>query len=558
MKKPNSYLCLWLIVFVFLCTSNAAAVDVPELIWRQSLGGNILCPPSYQLESVVAVCAGGKLIAFSKDGKLLWQYKAGGRLLPFAARSGFSTTYICRTNNILHAVNRVGKLLWQKNLKDSMICAPIIGWDERVFIFLQKKIMCLNARGVVLWKIDIESPLAFDAVPDKSGGIACILQDGTFLNISAFGMVHAVLLPKVPKSIVPFKNKYNDQFLIIYKDGEIDFFENTIPNSNFKALGTSVIASCEYNNSAAILLATGELVLWSPEAGVTKKIASGLRPKQNEQCSMQYNKDGITLLSNQMAIAFNSKLETAWSMILNSTSTLPARGDNILFVSGNDWLLYAYGIKNDDVKISNNKNSLVVLPSNNYGLFQAPGDAWDRLKNTNKSDFEQLIKTISMDERNGNIGENEVYYTKILLGMAQTEDEFLEIAAPENLQLRLQAIYLLGKIGSPEIIPFLVDLFSGKSDITIKTAAAEALGSIGMDPDMLALNAFDAGIRTEESPANEHILISIAKAVSSICRFSGPPLSGKGIPILIEIKNQTKSRLVLKTVQAELDALFSR
>jgi outer membrane protein assembly factor BamB len=67
-------------------------------------------------------------------------------------------------------------------------------------------------------------------------------------------------------------------------------------------------------------------------------------------------------------------------------------------------------------------------------------------------------------------------------------------------------------------------------DPSVKSAAAEAIGRIGTDPEGIALRAFAQAITA--STRDEQILTATAMAIGSLCRFSGPPLSDSGVKLL--------------------------
>jgi outer membrane protein assembly factor BamB len=64
----------------------------------------------------------------------------------------------------------------------------------------------------------------------------------------------------------------------------------------------------------------------------------------------------------------------------------------------------------------------------------------------------------------------------------------------------------------------------------VRTAAAEAIGRIGTDPEGIALMAFSKTINAANR--DERVLRSVAAAIGSLCRFSGPPLSDSGLKLL--------------------------
>ncbi|GMO42517.1 MAG: hypothetical protein Ta2B_22760 [Termitinemataceae bacterium] len=543
---------------VFISTP-VFSIEAPELLWRQSLGGNVLCSPEYKEQALVSVCSGGALVTLGATGKELWRYKAGGRLEPFLAKGEAGVTYICRTNNMLQAVNRVGKLIWQKRLSSKMIAAPIVGYDGRLFIFLSEKIMCLNTQGVYLWQITLESPLLFEAQDDNRGGFFCVLKDGTLLNVNAFSKVNATLLPEIPEHVVVMDAASRDgsqKFLVIYAGGKLELFEDSKSVGSLAPLQYSAVCTAHYNNMTAILLSNSELIIWTLDKGITKRMQSTISIRSGLAYKMTYNENGISILSDSVSLHFDNKYELVWKMNVQNTSSVPVIGDDIFFVSGNDWILYAYTLPKSK---NENKTYTAKNTKHFYGINIADStfDSPPFVKFNSQNEYEKFLDGITLALRKGDISESEVTWTRMLMAASKAKNPFAESGTPENLPLRITAINLLGKIASPEIMPFLAHYFITEHNITVKTAIATAMGNIGFDTDGDALNAFESVVTSDLPPSNERFLCEVAKSITTICKFQGQPLLAKGVSLLVAIKTQSHSQIVEKTVQKYLDDLFA-
>ncbi|GMO49035.1 MAG: hypothetical protein Ta2B_30450 [Termitinemataceae bacterium] len=170
-------------------------------------------------------------------------------------------------------------------------------------------------------------------------------------------------------------------------------------------------------------------------------------------------------------------------------------------------------------------------------------------------ELERLINNIFDAVKRGNVGSNELLYTKFLMNLANSKDQFAVLEKPENLEERLTAIRLLGKIGGIEIMPFLSELFLSEKNITIKSTIAEAIGDIGMDNGD-ALDAFSSLATNKNAPGEERLLAAVIKALSHIARYSDSDLTKRAIALIVEIKNSTKSVLVTAAAKESLDGLF--
>jgi outer membrane protein assembly factor BamB len=120
---------------------------------------------------------------------------------------------------------------------------------------------------------------------------------------------------------------------------------------------------------------------------------------------------------------------------------------------------------------------------------------------------------------------------------------------------RVEAARLLSYIGSRETVPFLARLCRNDPDPLVKAAAATAIGSIGVDPEGIAMAAFASLVFPFIPGRDEQAMAAIAAATGSLCRFSGPPLSESGARILAALAGLGPG-LTRAVAQRELDSLY--
>jgi outer membrane protein assembly factor BamB len=544
---------LSIFVLTFLpATVFGQSLQEPELLWRQALGGVALSRPVEQLGSVALVCEGGTVKALGSSGALLWEYRAGGRLLPFIARSGNGASYVCRSDGMFHAINRVGRQLWKVKLTGRLSAPPLIGWDDRIFVFLSTKLYCFTASGNRLWQIELKSPLAIDPIVDKSGGFAAVLEDGSLIQVNAFGKMDAVRLSAVPFAIMALspaetRGGTSTQFIALHSDGSLELIEDGVPVER-PSLQAVPLAVVERDGLLAALLADGSLTLISPEEGALWNVKTEFA-RQDSEVEIDWNERGIYLLSKSGGEGYSRQGERRWNMKLSGSVTAPVlNGDGVMYSCGRDWILYAYRVENA-AALRPDKNIYSFEPDGRYGLGETPP------KLEFPQGFEFLLNAAEAVIRAGNLGEMEPAYTRLLLGIADGANQGGQQNSFENIWLRARALRLLGFVGSRETIPFLTRFFRREKNLIIKAAAAEAIGAIGVDPEGRALDAF-----TEILPGSyleERLLVSIAASTGKLCRFSGPPLSIRGIPLLVSLTDPGQPKSVRRRAQRELAALYS-
>ncbi|MDR0552124.1 MAG: PQQ-binding-like beta-propeller repeat protein [Spirochaetaceae bacterium] len=535
----------YLPVYIFIVLTAALSAQSTEeiensLLWRQALGGSVIATPSAQVQSVALVLDGGLVRAYSDSGRQLWEYAAGGRLLPFISRSTTGMTFFGRTNGILYALNRSGRFLWDKRLGEPLAYAPLIGWDGRVFVFLSKKIICFTATGSQLWEYTTEAALSVQPIANTKGGFITVLKNNTLLLASAFGDVQKIELASAPTALLP--GTYPNA-VVLYDDGDIEAVKDGVSakkiakaektNIQTARIGGRAVTAAQYKQYAAVLLDTGNIVLWSlneERALWTKPAMLGIN-----RARLIFDERGIYLFSMSGAAGWTLEGSLLWNMRLQGASMPPVLSDDgILYYGGNNWLLFAYKVEHRSRDThngaqANTPQALFNLPDEgNYGL-GAPAQARSVFFDGGDIDF--TLKQIARGIKSGNVGTGEQYAFRALLALAGGGDDAVR---PQLIQ-RLEALRLLGLIGSREVVPFLVHRLSAETDPNIKAGIIEALGRIGVDPNFTVLPLFERITAQAVDSKNQRLLSALSEALGRLCRFSGPPLSENGVKILVTI-----------------------
>jgi outer membrane protein assembly factor BamB len=300
-----------------------------------------------------------------------------------------------------------------------------------------------------------------------------------------------------------------------------------------------------------LLVSIGEgRILWTGES----HLRSGEVPANSPgEISLLYDERGIYVFSKTGATAFAEDGRRLWTMRFRGAAAIPALSDDgLLFSGGSDWILYAYKVED---RVREGQQSFYgPAPEGNYGLGSPPADYYFRSEETFLA---QELVTIAAAIQEGRVGEDEPAYAAYLMktvGMPANNSGF-DFHPVVNIQRRVEALRLLGFIGSRETIPFLANVFSRDREPLIKAAAADAIGRIGVDPERTALRAFTEVLLYPFSQ-DERVLMAMATAVGALCRFSGPPLSNAGIGILGILAGEGMPTAVRIQVRRELASLW--
>jgi outer membrane protein assembly factor BamB len=389
------------------------------------------------------------------------------------------------------------------------------------------------------------------------------LENNHVYRISAFGEVRIWPLTEPPAVLIPIERQ--KQVLVLYKDGSIgilgqaeDWFFSVQGEARptlLPKLPGSPIAAASRGNNIAVVLDDGTAclvstesaskengIIWISDSHIKEFIKNGGKPEP--EAEIIYDDRGVYVLNKNGATGFTHDGKRIWFTFLQNTAAIPAFGnDGVLYSGGKDWILYAYKIENR------------VLPEKE-GLFGPPSEGSYGTGNPNPAsihdfplnEYELKIKLEQIDSgiKSGRVGTNEIAWVSTLMTI---------IAGEFNLQYKLESIKMLGRIGSRETVPWLINYFRRETEPTLKSASAKAIGEIGVDNEGTAIQTFLFLLINGGGIKDEQVLSAITTATAALCRFSGPPLSETGIKILNLLNADNQPPIVRRHAQKELYSL---
>jgi outer membrane protein assembly factor BamB len=591
-KALFSFLC----GFLFTAEIPAQRI-VREPIWRQALGGAVLGPPSVQAETVTVVCEGHALKVYSRFGNLLWSHFVRGQLTPYVSQSPEGISYICRINGLFLAINRSGRELWRVDLKAPVIAPALIGWDGRVFVTTEKKIVCYTAAGSLLWTYTLKEKPVLGPLPDKRGGVFMAFNSGELLSLDAFGRYFRRPLREAPAALVVLDLSYSEGYVlagrdesgpvstireggqgyfVVYPGGETVLVREDGGISSFPALNgglpARIRAGASRGDRAAFVLANGDLllvegpkgrVIWTVKSHISQNTGTAPGTEAGDNTALIFDERGIYVLTRDGASGFAEDGRQLWTVGFQEAAALPALSDDgILYAGSKDWILSAYRAEE---RVRTRRYFIFgPAPEGSYGTGNPPPSPWaDDLFRYEDDTIQKRLRLITKAVRNGQVGGQELAYTAYLMELIQstgdTPGKELNTHPLVQISRRLEALHLLGSIGSRESIPFLARIFSVDQEPLIQAAAAEAIGRIGVDPEGIALGAFAAQISPQGGVnRDDRTLAAIAAAAGALCRFSGPPLSETGVRLLTLIAGGNDIPRARHAARQELDTLKQR
>jgi len=510
--------------------------------------------PTVQAQSVVVALDGGSVKAYSASGRPLWAFSARGRISPHITRSREGTSYICRTNGIFIAVSRIGKELWRVNAGGALSGPAVVGWDGRVFVPAARKILCYTASGNLLWARELAGAISAGPRLDQGGNILLAMDNGDALRIDPYGAAAALKLPSAPRILL----SSGPLIMALYPNGDVQLLDPSQPDAkpvSAPRLPSAPMAAASRGNNVAAVLANGQIVMMSPNGIVRWAADTHARVQQQRGVAAQendaavvYDERGIYALSASGASSFNADGRRLWFTTLKNASGIPAFDDNgVLYSGGTDWILYTWKLEE---RAAWQRSTLYgPAPPGVYGTGFYPSAALSGYYDAEAQAREKL-DTLQREIKAGRTGENEREWIGYLMKVAENGD----MLGMFSISLRITALQLLSRIGSSEIIPWLTRFFRTEQEPLVKAAAARAIGGIGLDPNGIAIQEL-LDFVIEGNVHDERVLVAVAAAAGSLCRFSGPPLFDSGARILVLLSNPDQRQSVRQQARSELEKL---
>jgi outer membrane protein assembly factor BamB len=574
-----------MIFFIFALTSLAAQqkVDIEKTsvgaapVWQTRLSDTIRGMPHLQASSVVLVGEKGSVRSFFMSGTPLWDFNARGTAVPYIARAYEAATYVCNTDGVIMAINRVGRELWRLRLDRPITHSPVVGWDGRIFISVNSVMTCRTSSGNSLWTIDLGSPIAFSPVLDKTGSAATVLQNMEFVKVNQFSQVERIKLDRLPVLIVPLDEGKIKSYVLMYQSGDMEKIVlndgakdgNKLSRSVIRRLSGQPVAAASREDRFVVTLRDGKTLcldsggntVWTKNSHETTE-EKGSGNLSMEQASMMYDERGIYTITIRGVSSFTHEGRRRFVHRLSvECSGVPALSDEgLLYACGKDNVLRVYKIDVKERTIPRHR-FYGIEPEGDYGMGNPPPSPWTG-QSSRYHDIEQdrAYGEISAAIKSGQIGLNEpvyVAYMMEMIGFFIGDPHYSPVRPSVKPEQRIRLINLLALVGSRETIPFLWNIFDRDPEPSIRRACADAIGVIGVDPTGRSFYSYHYLLTPNNPNIDPQLVLAASSSIARLCRFSGPPLAPEGIRVLRYFTNlQSLPNRVKEQIRSELDGLF--
>jgi outer membrane protein assembly factor BamB len=546
-------------------------------MWGTAIGDTIRGKPHLQASSAVLVGDQGRVRSFFMSGTPLWNFDARGTAVPHIARSYEAATYVCSTNGLLMAINRVGRELWNLNLGRPISYSPVVGWDGRVFISVGSEITCRTASGHPLWTVDLGSPITFAPILDKTGSVATVLQNMDFVKVNQFSYLERIKLDRLPIMIVSLNEGAQQSYVLMYQGGETEkiIFNDSEPEgrklsrTNFIRLPAVPAASASLANQFVVTLRDGRTLCLNAQGNIlwTRNSHEAVEEKgrgnlEMNQANMIYDERGIYTITTRGVSAFTAEGRRRFVHKLSiESSGVPGFSDEgLLYACGNDNILRVYKIDAKPRTVPQTR-FYGPEPEGRYGMDNPPPSPWvidstrytEENQNKTYAEIEAAIKS-------GQLAKNEpvyVAYIMEMVGFFIGNPQASPVRPLVRIEQRVRLIELLGIVGSRETISFLWNIFDRDHEPAIRRACADAIGVIGVDPTGRSFYSYNFLLTPNNPNIDPQLVLAASSSIANLCRFSGPPLANEGIRILRYFSNLPSVPNVVKAqIRSEIEGLF--
>ncbi|MFA6504487.1 MAG: HEAT repeat domain-containing protein, partial [Treponemataceae bacterium] len=425
-------------------------------------------------------------------------------------------------------------------------------------LLTERSLSCRAASGLLKWQRPVPAEPSSAAVLDSEGGVVVGFANGTALRSSAFGEISTFSTSSTPAAVADYAAPMGKRLITSLQDGRI-VMEN--PESGtarlLAAMSAPAVGLAVREDKLGVLLKDGTVTLI--DIGTTEVLWTG-RSFPSRSWSFRFDERGLYALGDGGAAGFAPDGRRLWNLRIDGAAAPPSLSDEgVLYSGGNDWILYAYQVE-ERIRTKTDSPYAVVV-SGDYGLSKDDPTFLEMNPFAlEEASINERLAFIALAVEKNEVGEMEREFTLFLRAIAGSERSAVKKKGLPSVlpQHRSRAADLLGRLGSREVLPFLSDLFRRDPEAVVRAAAAEAVGTIGSDPDGVVLAVFAQAVFPPEPVRDERLLLSIASSIGAVCRFSGPPLSDQGIRLLVYLSSADRPAVVRNRARVELESLTER
>jgi hypothetical protein len=554
--RAAAFALLAALAFLAMSGPSLAAAEL-EPSFRLPIAGRAAAGPvvaaGIKPEAAWILSEDQSLYLLSDSGALIAHINFPKRPLPFLAvdPAGRALVVLVPAGGgpaSLVAYSRLGQEVWQAQLDafadpTSRQASPTIafGADERVFIGMGKSLLCFAQNGRRLWSLDLPAAIVLGPSVDGAGRPILGLADGSLLVAGPMGGIEARASLGGLSALGPFARASwrggegaagdlpllaaglrDGRILLLGRKAEVlATVEGAVPVSAFASDGASLYA-LRSDGRLSGLSRTGE-AWWSAETRV-----------QRGSLSLYADRLVATGQGRAVSISLWGSLFKEASFT-NSTGPCVLSPTGMLYSPGADWVIGAYRFE----KVLGPRIEPLPPP---YGDDQALLDQYLLIDPTmgDTSGRAALLAELAAGIDSGSLGEDEgrvgALAGALALGGFEGSWPAHEARFRADPWARVQALRLLGRLGSPARISLLLKVFrDGAADPLVRASACDAIAAIGRDPLGEAGAAFLEAATPGQPRLQPEVAMALVAAIEAISLRGGPPPGVEAVRALIAL-----------------------
>ncbi|MCR4734889.1 MAG: PQQ-binding-like beta-propeller repeat protein [Treponema sp.] len=550
--------------------------------WSTVMPGKVICEPAFTSYGFIIITDARNLMAYSNDGKLLWEKKLSKTILPSISVLPHDFILVStNSNKTLTLLNPTGSTIWTKDFNSEIQGKAKAGRDGRIFVRSDSDIFCFGITGQQKWKLELPKMNKIPLQEFEDGTLLVFLNEtkngkSKGIRISPFGekLEELTFTGEVTSALSCDKG-----ILLTFKDSSCTLLNIVNDQTEKKWVLKKEDTQSKINYDYFILTKDKNTVIylnhWSnkieidfiklDKGEIEKSFFTSNLKHAVESCCSQ---NGIFITDGKKAYFYSFSGIEIWSGKLPSSKSREAW--NYCIYSQNDYFI-------------------IFTRNWNINAFRTAQSSSAKSKTEDKKDYSNLYtlntaiystyystelnKNLASEERvnnikKGNYGKKEKEWSSELLSAcyalqsslsttnfgARVEKSGFETDTT-GVQLMLKQLSLWGTDAYCNFIAYFIKAENNNSLIH---TLLEGLQDNPYDPDGLILNTLEE-IAEKSNTKNEIILEDICDAVYKICFFMGrPAFNTKGKAILTSLmypKYSSKTRLYARETLKKVSAL---
>lgn len=522
---------------------GAGSTIEAESLFRFPVGGVITAGPALGAGRAWLLSDSKTLYVLTVDGVAIGKRALADRHSAFIACDDFGRAAISEGSTGIALVNKAGQEVWRVDLGATPASAPVFGSDGRLFVVAGGAFSAYAPNGSRLWKSSLPASQSAPVVIGPEGGPAIGLVDGAVLLFPADG---GIPFSAEPGAAAVALASAQGRLAAALEDGHFVVFQSRIKDKVLVPvilepavqLGAKPLAMAASKDGFYVLGVDGTLLAtdldgrerWRTPLAIGKGLGRG-------SVTLVAFEDRAVVLTKSAVWSYGSDGSLFRTLRLSNVASLPAIATTgAVFAGGTDWILYAYRFERPLVALA--PPALPALDFEAINLIAKEESFWSITPYDDSVALDRL-NDIEKSMESGTIGtavrQVSLYLAAVALGKLDAPFGIGAVGVgptPSGTLPRVYACGLLGRIGLPQAVPVLVEVFSNDPEPAVRAAAAAAVAVIGLDPEGDALKAF---ARATGRKLDVRTAGAIVDALDVLYRASGALDDRSGILALVRI-----------------------